>query len=219
MRKYTLGMSIVVHLFGVAGFMLSPIFATTELPDPRRAIEFIEVVGSPPPMPPPLRRAEPARAQTANPHAAPIAAPAEITPETGFEPFESAGDPQGVPNGVVSGIYTGTPLPEVTAPPAPPPPKEPLRVGGAILEPQKIRNVTPVYPLIAQRASVQGVVILEAVIGEEGRIRNLRVLRSIPLLDQAAVDAVRQWLFTPTLLNGEPVPVVMTVTVAFTLQR
>ena len=61
-------------------------------------------------------------------------------------------------------------------------------------------------------------VILEAVIGEDGRVRNVRVLRSIQLLDGAAVDAVRQWVFTPTLLNGQPVPVVMTVTVAFELQ-
>jgi protein TonB len=64
---------------------------------------------------------------------------------------------------------------------------------------------------------VQGVVILEAVIGEDGTVQNVRVLRSKPLLDDAAVEAVRQWRFTPTLLNGQPVPVVMTVTVAFTL--
>lgn len=61
--------------------------------------------------------------------------------------------------------------------------------------------------------------ILEAEIGEDGRVRNTRLLRSIPLLDEAAIGAVRQWRFTPTLLNGEPVPVVMTVTVAFTLTR
>jgi protein TonB len=62
-------------------------------------------------------------------------------------------------------------------------------------------------------------VILETVIGEDGRVRNLKVLRSIPLLDQAAIDAVRQWQFTPPLLNRQPVAVVMTVTVTFTLRR
>jgi periplasmic protein TonB len=61
------------------------------------------------------------------------------------------------------------------------------------------------------------VVILEAVIGEDGEVRDVRVLRSIPLLDQAAIDAVQQWTFTPTLLNGERIPIVMTVTVMFTL--
>jgi periplasmic protein TonB len=105
-------------------------------------------------------------------------------------------------------------------PPAPPPPtpKEPVRVGGSIRPPQKIRDVRPVYPAVALETRIHGIVILEAVIGEDGRVRSLRVLRSIPLLDQAATDAVRQWVFTPTLLNGQPVPVAMTVTVAFNLQ-
>jgi protein TonB len=74
-----------------------------------------------------------------------------------------------------------------------------------------------VYPSIAQSARVQGVVILEATIGENGRVKDVKVLRSIPLLDQAAIDAVRQWEYTPTLLNNVPVPVIMTVTVQFTL--
>jgi periplasmic protein TonB len=78
--------------------------------------------------------------------------------------------------------------------------------------------VNPVYPSIAQSARVQGVVIVEATIGPDGKVSDARVLRSIPLLDQAALDAVRQWVFTPTLLNGVPVPVIMTVTVNFTLQ-
>src|SRR5262249_30640810 len=74
------------------------------------------------------------------------------------------------------------------------------------------------YPPIAQSARVQGVVIIEAVIGPNGMIQEAKVLRSIPLLDQAALDAVKQWQYTPTLLNGQPVPVIMTVTVNFTLQ-
>ena len=73
------------------------------------------------------------------------------------------------------------------------------------------------YPSIAQSARVQGVVIIEATIGLSGRVTDTRVLRSIPLLDQAAIDAVKQWEFTPTTLNGTAVPVIMTVTVQFTL--
>ena len=76
----------------------------------------------------------------------------------------------------------------------------------------------PVYPPIAQSAKIQGVVILEAVIDGNGQVVDARVLRSIPLLDQAAYDAVKQWEFEPTLLNGVPTPVVMTVTVNFVLQ-
>jgi TonB family protein len=106
------------------------------------------------------------------------------------------------------------------APPPPPPPPSPdgfVRVGGAIRPPTKVKTVNPAYPLEAQEAKVQGVVILEAVIDPSGFVSDARVLRSIPLLDQAALDAVRQWEFTPTRLNGVPVSVIMTVTVAFTL--
>jgi protein TonB len=100
---------------------------------------------------------------------------------------------------------------------APPPPAAPVRVGGNIKPPMKTKDTRPVYPPIAQSARVQGVVIIEATIGPNGKVQDARVLRSIPLLDAAALDAVRQWEFTPTLLNGVPVPVIMTVTVQFTL--
>ena len=71
---------------------------------------------------------------------------------------------------------------------------------------------------MAQQARVQGVVIIEATIGVDGSVDSARVLRSVPLLDEAALEAVRQWVYTPTLLNGVPVPVIMTVTVQFTLK-
>ena len=152
-----------------------------------------------------------------NPAAAPVEAPKEIKPETGLEAPEggvAGGVEGGVPGGVVGGVVGG--LPE--APPPPPPPQAPVRVGGNIRPPTKIKDVKPIYPSIAQSARVQGVVIIEATIGPDGKVNDARVLRSIPLLDQAALDAVRQWQFTPTLLNGVPVPVIMTVTVNFTLQ-
>lgn len=153
----------------------------------------------------------------ANPNAAPIEAPKEIKPESTV-PSVGEGVPGGVeggvPGGVVGGVVGG--LPE--APPPPPPPAAPIRVGGNIKTPSKVRDVKPVYPPIAQSARVQGVVIIEATIGPDGRVKDAKVLRSIPLLDQAALDAVKQWVYSPTLLNGVPVPVIMTVTVNFTLQ-
>lgn len=106
----------------------------------------------------------------------------------------------------------------VVASPPPVPSDAPIRIGGDIKEPRKLRDVRPAYPPDAYAARVQGVVILEAVIAPDGTVRDARVLRSVPLLDQAAVDAVRQWEFTPTYLNGVAVPVIMTVTVNFTLQ-
>ena len=83
---------------------------------------------------------------------------------------------------------------------------------------RKLRDVKPIYPPIAVAARVQGVVIIEATIDPDGKVSEARVLRSIPLLDQAALEAVRQWEYTPTLLNGEAVPVIMTVTANFTLR-
>lgn len=99
----------------------------------------------------------------------------------------------------------------------PPPPPAPVRVGGNIPPPQKIKDVKPVYPAAAQSARAQGVVILEATIAPTGKVQDTKVIRSIPLLDEAAIEAVRQWEFTPTLVNGVPMPVIMTVTVNFTL--
>jgi TonB family protein len=93
----------------------------------------------------------------------------------------------------------------------------PVRVGGAVLAPTKTKHVAPIYPEEAKAAGVQGVVIAEVRITAEGGVEDVRMLRSIPLLDQAAIDAIRQWEFTPTLLNGSPIAVIMTVTVQFTL--
>jgi TonB family protein len=92
----------------------------------------------------------------------------------------------------------------------------PVRVGGRIQTPNKIKDVKPVYPAIARSARVSGAVTIEATIGPDGKVADAKVVRSIPLLDQAALDAVRQWEYTPTLLNGVPVPVIVTVTINFT---
>jgi TonB family protein len=95
----------------------------------------------------------------------------------------------------------------------------PVRVGGNIAPPTRTKYVPPDYPPVALSARVQGVVIVEVVIGPDGTVQDVKILRSIPLLDQAALDAVRQWEFTPTLLNGTPVPVIMTATVNFILPQ
>jgi protein TonB len=221
MRTYTLGFSIVVHLLVVAFLVVTPIVATDVPPQPRRAFDFVIVRPIGPLISDAPRGRGARRLSTRARDAAPTEAPRAIPPEPGIEHFESEElfDDAGVPGGVEAGGTRGVLLGEPTPPPAPPPrPIAPVRVGGSIRQPRKIRDAVPEYPPIARAARVEGVVILEAVIAEDGRVRDLRVLRSIPLLDQAAMDAVRRWAFTPTLLNGEPVPVVMTVTVAFTLR-
>jgi protein TonB len=148
-----------------------------------------------------------------NPNAAPVEAPEEIIAEPPIDTSFDRALVTAVPGGVVGGIIGGVP----DEPPPPPPPPEPIRVGGNVQPPTKTRDVPPVYPAIAQTARVGGVVIIEAVIGTDGRVQETRLLRSIPLLDQAALDAVRQWEYTPTTLNGVAVPVIMTVTVNFTI--
>jgi TonB family protein len=104
------------------------------------------------------------------------------------------------------------PLPQQPAAPAP------VRTGGRIREPRKLRHVAPVYPPLALVSHTQGRVVLDCVIDEDGRVSSVTVLRGHPLLESAAVEAVRQWRYTPTLLNGVRVSVLLTVTVDFTLR-
>src|SRR5688572_15496224 len=91
-----------------------------------------------------------------------------------------------------------------------------VRPGGRIMEPKKIKDVPPVYPPLAQSARVSGAVTIEATIGADGKVVDAKVVKSIPLLDEAALEAVRQWEYLPTMLNGVPVPVLVTVTINFT---
>jgi TonB family protein len=91
----------------------------------------------------------------------------------------------------------------------------PIRVGGSIREPKKIVHVSPIYPADALAADIQGIIILDAVIASDGSVSDVSVLRGVPILDQSAIDAVRQWRFTPTFLNGKPIEVAMTITVHF----
>jgi protein TonB len=115
----------------------------------------------------------------------------------------------GVKGGEVGGVEGGVPKED------PEPPAGPVRVGGQIHPPRKLKNVDPVYSDLARQARVSGVVILEATISKDGRVTDVKILRGAPLLQDAAVDAVKQWVYSPTLLNGEPVAVIMTVTVNF----
>jgi len=97
-------------------------------------------------------------------------------------------------------------------------PAVPVRVSGSIERPRKIHDQAPVYPALAITAHVQGTVVIDAVISATGAVQDARVITSVPLLDEAALAAVRQWVFTPTRIGGVPVPVILTVKVDFKLQ-
>lgn len=146
--------------------------------------------------------------------AAPTEPPDGVTPETGNEGGgrRDAGEPTSRDIDTIPGTAI------VEPPPPAPVPDGPVRLHAGIRTPRKVTDVAPVYPVLAQRMRVDGVVILEATIDARGVVQAARVLRSVPLLDQAAVDAVRQWRFEPALLNNQPIAVLMTVTVRFTLQ-
>ena len=128
--------------------------------------------------------------------------------EDGVEGGVDYGVPGGVPGSILSDALTRI-IGDAAAP---------VRPAGEVRMPRLIKRVEPVYPEIAREARVQGTVILEATTDIYGRVVGLRVLRSIPLLDQAAVDAVRQWLYEPMIVNGRPRGVVFTVTVRFELK-
>jgi TonB family protein len=85
--------------------------------------------------------------------------------------------------------------------------------------PKKIKHVEPIYPKDAQAARMQGAVVIEATIGTDGKVTGAKVIKSVPLLDEAALTAVRQWEYAPTILNGVATPVIVTATVKFTLQE
>ena len=209
-----------------------------------RAI-FVDNAVAPPPPPPPPPPAKAMTSRVVEPRTkkpeptkeakftAPVEVPDKVTADPGVE-FGSdlgvaggvaegveggmeGGVVGGVLGGVVGGVLGGVPGPPVLAPPPTLPPPTPVRVGGQIKAPRKVRHVAPSYPDLARQSRIHGLVILEALINPSGSVEDVRVLRGIPLLNDAAVDAVGQWRFTPTLLNGIPVPVVMTVTVNFRL--
>jgi protein TonB len=121
-------------------------------------------------------------------------------------------------NSTAEEIKPSDPGPPPLPPPSPPVMKiDPIRQGGLVQAANLIYRVNPAYPPLARAARVQGIVVVEAVISREGLIESLRVVSGHPLLSQAALDAVRQWKYRPTMLNGEPVEVITTVRVTFTL--
>ena len=218
--------SVVLHLAVLTLVLIVPVLVSSELPEPApqvRAflVEPAAIAPPPPPPPPPAPRAAATAVRRPEPLApsdfvAPIDVPEDVPSDEGLDLGVEGGVPGGVEGGVEGGVVGGVigGLPE-----APPPPVAPVRVGGTIKEPKKLRNVVPEYPDLARQAGVKGVVILEAVISPDGRVQKATVLRSVPLLDEAALTAVRQWVYSPTLMNGIPVPVVLTVTVNFDITR
>jgi len=236
----TLAVSIVAHVAVVGGLLILPLlYFTDQLPQPRDMMAFVVTSAPPPPPPPPPPAAAPQKPQPVKPNVpqtptpvaqpvvanpAPVEAPSEITAPAALPDVpvrELAGLEGGVAGGIAGGVAGGVPMMPAPPPPPPPPapsaPAKPVRIGGTIAEPKLVHRVQPVYPQIAIDARKEGVVILEATVDADGAVRQVRVLRSEPLLDQAAAEAVKQWRYAPLQLNGQAHPFILTVTVSFNM--
>jgi protein TonB len=193
---------------------------------------LLPIAVAPPARPKLVERPLPARAAHPAPAPArvvetPAAAPLETPSSVEAEPTtvddapivaavagaEAGGAADGVTGGVAGGAGSGLAV-ERGEPPAS---AGPFRAGEGIARPRKIKDVRPVYPLPAMSARIGGNVLIEATIGIDGKVHDARVLKSIALLDQAALEAVRQWEFEPSRVNGEAVPVTMVIVVTFAL--
>ncbi|MBI3932232.1 MAG: energy transducer TonB [Acidobacteria bacterium] len=226
-RAYTLPVSFAIHAAVMSAAIVVPVMTSNEIPTPVVSANGWYVPVTLMPAPPPPTQGDPRPRQgddrsTPRPaETAPVVAPVEVldlppAPEAnlvGEGPGEETSSPSGclgcAPGGIPSLGSEGRPGGTVPV----------VRPGGQIQQPSKVRDVPPVYPELAKAAGVQGVVIIECTISPEGRVLNAQILRGHPLLDTAALEAVKQWVYRPTLLNGQPVAVIMTVTVRFTLRR
>jgi protein TonB len=221
-RSIVAAISICVHAIVLLVVMTADLWRpVSEWPTPRSAMAFVD-----PPRPihiediPARRTPSHSRGQGTSGLMSPVAAPVSPPETIGAEALQSPLIAIESERGGGGGDFG---LGDAAAPSFPPPvapapaPLPPIRLHSGIRAPQRIVNVTPAYPAIARAAHIEGVVIIEATLDERGNVARAQVLRSIPQLDAAALDAVRQWKFSPTLLNGVPVPIVMTVTVNFKL--
>ena len=217
---YFISMTIQILVIGV--MILVPLLYTEALPTQA----FVSWVAAPPPPPPPPpapkvapRVVKKVSLMEAGKLRAPSKIPERIAIIREEEMPNMPGVVGGVPGGIASGQLGGVIGGVIGSIPAPPPPEQPkrIRVSSGVQEAKKIRQILPLYPPLAKQARIQGVVKLEAIIGKNGMVQNLTVIQGHPLLVQAALDAVQQWRYEPTLLNNEPVEVVTYIDVIFRL--
>jgi protein TonB len=229
-RAALLPLSIAAH--GAALALLVPVLRPGEMPPPTGPI--VDWMGPPAPTPPPPIATPPPRVTGT----APARVSGPMTPAEPVEPPPAPGptvsmvEPDGLPidegpapcllncagqrpDGIgdgPTGAPSATGVPEGTG-------TGPVRITGGITPPVRTAYVAPIYPDLARTAGVSGVVVLECTIDPSGHVVDARVISGHPLLNDAALNAVRQWRYTPTRLNGVPVAVLMTVTVRFIAHR
>ena len=237
-KTWTVLVSFIAQIVVIVIAILIPMIYFDALP--KNQLSSFLVAPPPPPPPPPPPAAAPPHVVKVIPRQfdagrlmAPKSVPKDVAmiKEEELPPPSSGGVVGGVPGGVpggtaggvIGGIIGSVPT---AAPPPPPPPSAPkpvtpqrIRVGGNVQQAKLIRQPKPIYPPLAKQARISGVVKLNAIIGKDGTIQNLTVASGHPLLVPAAMEAVKQWVYQPTLLNGEAVEVVTRIDVNFTLSQ
>ena len=219
-RWLTLSFSAAAHVAVLVVIVSIGLFAHAEQAAPTSIPAFVMPVNTPPPAPagqphPTLSRPTPV---APTPMASPVQPltltnPDTITMDAPPPPSASLPVSAGVANGVPGGVVGGT---GSAAAFGPPPPAAPVRIGGGLQAPALVKKVAPVYPPLAKAARIPGSVVVEAQVARTGEVESVHVVKSDGQFDEAAVNAVRQWRYKPLLLNGEPTPFILDVTVSFT---
>ena len=221
-KVVSLPVSVAIHALVIGAILGASIWFVGDVPEPPIPVTFYAAAPPPPPPPPAAPKAAPKAPDAPKPvpvKAVEMTQPVVI-PETVPQPLaapepvaESTGVEGGVEGGVAGGVAGGVPGGTGAGMGS-----EPLRVGGDVKAPVLSSRVEPQYPEAARKARMEGVVILEAIITDQGSVEDVRVLKSVnPLLDASAVRAVQQWKYKPATLNGRAVRVYLTVTVTFRL--
>ncbi len=223
-RPWAWLLTLALHALVLMGVVIVPLLREEPLPrieSPAIAAFLTSPLAAPAaPPPPPAPRAAAPISPVARDSATPFTIPAEV-PEAALQEASldiglAGGIPGGVEDGVPGGVVGGI-VGAVDA--GPPPPPKLVSVGGVVHAPRKIKDVPTVYPDAALQARIQGVVVLECTISANGRVEDVHVVQGRPPLDAAAIEAVRKWVYTPTLVDGVPVRVLMNVTVTFVLRK
>lgn len=225
-KSWAIVVSTIVQACVLVVLILIPLIYTQALP---KAMLTTLLIAPPPPPPPPPPPAEAPKVikpvarliqqgKLMQPRAIPkqvaVFKEAELPPEA---PVGGGGVLGGLDGGLLGGLGAG---PAVAAPPPPPPaPKQTQRIklGGQVVAAKLVAQPQPIYPPLARQARIQGNVVLHAIIDKDGRVGELQVISGHPLLVQAALEAVKNWRYQPTQLNGDPVEVDTTITVSFVL--
>ena len=221
-KVWTVWLSAAIQALILGVLILIPLIYTSALPSAMMTTFLVAPPPPPPPPPPAVKvvvKQQPKFIQQGK-LVAPTVIPKKIQmikeeaqPDVGMTGGVPGGVPGGSAGGVLGGIIGGAP----GGLPPPPKPVERLRIGGNVMQANLIRRVDPIYPQIAKTAHISGTVVLHAIIAKDGTIQELSVVSGPPLLQRAALDAVKQWRYKPTMLNTQPVQVDTTVTVIFNL--